>query len=448
MPSPRSRQQFLDLGERAHFDLLHGAHRANVAFATGKRPNWREHGAHPHDEAVALALTMQGWSDAYLSQNGFDGKRRDLEQVSALTTCFADLDVYNIAALSGLTVDDLLDRMQAAHPWLPLPTMIVSSGRGFYVNWILRSPLAHDRLPRWQAVNDALIAALSDVGADAHAKDATRVLRIVGSVNSRNGATVTAWETGDSIAFEQLERLVLTHALPAKPRLVLVANNADLHSIEQRVSTATPAQRRQYLVAYQLAHDRMADYATIARLRGSPRVRDYRHRLLYCLAVSGAWFWSDVEQAERELLTFARSHFADATRYKVRTMQTVLDRMEQGMQGKVRVLFNGASHDPRYRMRNATIIATLDLSPGEQRELKTIIDKPERENRRAARRREAGMTCYAERTTKRLQAILAGLDRGLTHKAIAEQLGITRQAVGVLLKRQEHRQDGNGGDLC
>ena len=428
--SPPRRQHYLDLGEQAHFDLLHGSHRANVAVAT-KGAVWVEK-TYPHSEAMAVAFAMQGWADSYLSQNGFAGKR-GIESVSAITSCFADLDTYNIPGLDGLSSDDLLDRMQAAHPWLPLPTVTIESGRGFYASWVLRSPLTHSQLARWQSVQNALITALSLVGADPNAKDAARVFRVVGSVNSKTGVAVTARQTGECIAFEQLERLILTHALPAKPRLLLVVDNAGFERIEQRVSTATAAQRRQYVLGYQLAFDRMADYATIARLRGSPRMRDYRHRLLYCYAISGAWYWSGVEQAEGELVTFARTHFADSARYKARTVQTVLDRMAQGKAG-VRGIFNGAAVDRRYRMQNRTIIATLDLSPVEQRGLKTIIGKPEREDRRAARRRAAGMVDRQAQADDRQRRALELRAAGMSQTAIAGELGVTRQAVSKMLR--------------
>ena len=429
VPSPH-RQQYLDLGEQAHFDLLHGSHRADIALAT-KGAKWIEK-SYAHDAAAAVAFAMQGWADSYLSQNGFAG-RRGIETVAAITSCFADLDVYNIPGLSGLTVDGLLDRIQAAHHWLPLPTMTISSGRGFYVSWVLRSPLSHDRLPHWQAVQNALVAVLADVGADLQARDAARVFRIVGSVNSKSGETVTAQQTGDLVTFEQFERLVRAHVPAPKPRLALVANNANLVR-ELQVSTASPAQRRQYVVPYQLAFDRMADYATLAGLRGSPRMQDYRHRLLYCYAISGAWYWSSVDLAESELVAFARTHFADSTKYKAKVVQTVLDRMEQGKQG-MKGLFNGGAFDRRYRMQNRTIIATLDVSTGEQAQLKTIIGPAERDKRRTARRRAAGEVSYADRTAERLGAILDGLASGQTKAGIAADLGITPQAVGQMLKR-------------
>lgn len=439
--APRSRQQYLDLGEQAHFDLLHGFHRANVALAT-KGPSWVEK-TYLHDDAAAVAFAMQGWADAYLSQNGFAG-RREFENVAALTSCFADLDVYKHPHLAGLDGDDLLDRMQTAHRWLPPPTITVASGRGFYVSWVLRSPLTRELLPRWQAVQNAIVTLLADLGADSVVKDATRVLRIVGTINSKSGATVTAKQTGAPVPFEQLERLILANALPTKPRLVLVANNPDVQR-EPRAYTTTPAQRRQYVQAYALAFDRMVDYTTIARLRGSPRMQDYRHRLLYCYAISGAWYWSSIPQAEAELAAFAREHFADSARYKARIVQTVLDRMHQGKSG-MRGIFNGAEVDRRYRIQNRTIIATLELTTAEQAQLKTIVGKEERDKRRAARRRAAGMVSYADRTEKRLQTILASLDRGLTQAAIAEQLNISQQAVSKLLR--QYRQRANGSGSC
>ena len=96
-----------------------------------------------------------------------------------------------------------------------------------------------------------------------------------------------------------------------KPALRLVSNPAYVPV----ASTASPAQRQQYIRPYQLAFDRMTDCEKLAELRGSPRMSDCRHRLLYVYAVAGAWYWSGRDQAEQELRYFAERHFAEPKRY-------------------------------------------------------------------------------------------------------------------------------------
>lgn len=440
-----ARQLWLPLGSQSHFDLLHGQHRQRVALAHSDG-RWKERGAVDHETARALVVDIasrQDW-DAYLSQAGFSGGRRVVDSVAVLPVVFVDLDTYNVPGLDALSSDELLDRILAQHPWLPVPTMTIASGRGHYLEWVLPIPLPREHLDRWQAVEDCLVDLLAPFGADPKARDAARVLRIVGGTNQRNGREVMGYQTGAPVPFETLERLVLNNAAPAPapapepPTLEVIQTMGEAVAIVRRESKATAKQRAQHLKPYRLHLDRMHDYVTLATLRGSPRLGDGRHRLLYCYAVSGTWYWSGIEQAEQELDHFSGQHFSNADRYKRKRVQTVLDRMEQQLSGRVARVRNGQREDWRYRLQNSTILRMLEVTAQEQQQLRTIIGKDEVQRRRVGRRRAAGMEprdAYLGRAQERRSKALEMRSRGMTLREIGDALGVTKQAVSLMLKR-------------
>ena len=63
---------------------------------------------------------------------------------------------------------------------IPVPSVIVGSGRGLYAKWLLRPVLSRRALPYWNAVQAALAARLGRFGTDTGALDGSRVLRLVG----------------------------------------------------------------------------------------------------------------------------------------------------------------------------------------------------------------------------------------------------------------------------
>ena len=444
-----ARQLWLQLNTAQDFNLLQGQHHERVGLAhIDQAGKWHPHGGTcDHETASALVFNLASrrqW-DCYISQAGFSSSRRVVADVSALTAAYVDLDTYKVPGLAGLSENELLDSILAQHPWLPVPTEVVASGRGHYLKWLFTKPLDREQLHRWQAVTDALIGLLRPFGADPACKDAARVLRIVGSVNQKSGREVVAYQTGHPVAFERFERLVLNHAAPVlspprKPRLEVVQRleedfDGNLSPVsEPRVSTATAGQR---LKPYKLALDRMHDCSTLAGLRGSPKMQDYRHRLLFVFGVAGAWYWSGLAQAEQELEHFAGQHFAGADRYNSRRVQTVLDLMEKQLVGRVARIENGERVDWRYKQTNRYIIQLLGITAGEQRQLRTIIGKDERQDRLTERRRRAGMVARGEWLSpaqeRRSRAVLMR-SQGMTQAAIAGELGITQGRVSQILK--------------
>ena len=129
-------QQYFNLGAADHLNLLHHAHKSNIAIATNI-PNfggWQERTL-PHQAGIARAVHLAANSvpNCYVSQNAFQqGKSRSFSSISCFANCFVDLDTYNIAELAGLDPKEILHRIVAQNPGMPRPTMYASSGRGMY----------------------------------------------------------------------------------------------------------------------------------------------------------------------------------------------------------------------------------------------------------------------------------------------------------------------------
>jgi DNA-binding NarL/FixJ family response regulator len=100
-----------------------------------------------------------------------------------------------------------------------------------------------------------------------------------------------------------------------------------------------------------------------------------------------------------------------------------------------RVEWAGLEWDPRYRLKNQTIIELLEITAEEERELKTIISDSER-RRRDRERKDPEMTReeYLVRAAKRRAQARSLAAEGLQTKDIAERLGISKRTVQLALK--------------
>ena len=179
-----SRQLNLALRAPAeHIDFVHTEKRLGTILVWKQQDSSRQWiKVQPTDDIALLLAEHLGQKDRYFTPNEFRQWRR-VDLLSSLRAVYVDLDGCTdwkgvLKSLSELG--------------LPSPTFIVESGRGLHLYWLIEATPAK-ALPVWQAVTDFLVSKLQAFGSDASARDCTRVLRIVGSINSKNGAQVMGW---------------------------------------------------------------------------------------------------------------------------------------------------------------------------------------------------------------------------------------------------------------
>lgn len=188
----RKISNYLDGGEYASY--LYGGIKGNIAYCL-KRNNDMYHTYYRASGIVKSKFA--GVVDCYTSVNTFTKNSRKTEDVKRLCNLYVDLDVYKSEyrdTPKELIVEELKDNYFGR--LLPWPTAIIDSGGGMYLIWHLQN---EDRkaLPRYLATEKYIVDTLSAFGADKACTDASRVLRVPGTINGKNGNTVRVMEFTD-----------------------------------------------------------------------------------------------------------------------------------------------------------------------------------------------------------------------------------------------------------
>src|SRR5262249_53892713 len=170
----------------------HSGGRGKVAFA--QRDNngrWKQQPI-PLTDLAYFARSRAGKRDIYISQNRFFGWRRTVSNLAELNACFCDLDYYHAPDIAHLRPDHVLWLVyeRLGEPLIPQPTVAIGTGRGIALLWFLELPVPRNALPRWAACQRTIYEALIDFGADRYAIDAARVLRLIGTQNSKSNTLV------------------------------------------------------------------------------------------------------------------------------------------------------------------------------------------------------------------------------------------------------------------
>lgn len=157
-----------------------------------------------HVDAVARSAGQ--CVDMFASQATFVGASRQKSCFSRVRACWVDLDFHQ----DGRLLDSALVRDIRRHCdqlGLPQPSLVISSGRGAYLKWVLQRSVTD--LPAWEAAQSMLVLLFQPFVADKMARDASRVFRILGSVNAKarddERREVRAVDgTGQEVLFELL----------------------------------------------------------------------------------------------------------------------------------------------------------------------------------------------------------------------------------------------------
>lgn len=416
--------------------------------------------------AVAV---LQGETDVYISQAEFTKPNRKLVNLWRLPLAFADIDTYKVKQLAGLRPEGLLDRLLATcnDRGIPTPSIVVFSGRGLQVKWLFTKPLGRAALPRWKAVQMELNESLKDLGADPAAIDASRVLRLEGSVNSRTGETVrvlhvcrTATMGGvlntDGVAAYDFDIFADTLLPFTRAELAEVRKQRDAErmcreqaraAIDKAAMPATKlggAKRRagRRFSSSQLAWDRLEDLRKLIKMRGYegglPAGERNKYLFLAAVFLAQSCLVVDLMPELHELAgQFAPSWSkADIERCAV----SVVSRAQAAAQGR-KADFDGQKVDPRYRFSNPGLVRWLEITAEEAKELKCILTPEEtlrrnKERLRDVRRARGAMerTSYRARAAARKAEARAMADAGQSRACIAEHLQVTKGAVDGYLK--------------
>lgn len=348
-----------------------------------------------------LSINLKG-KDVYISQNTFNNKSRRLIHLKELKALYIDIDCYKMnlskEAVKYFMENDLYGQ-------IPVPNMLIDSGRGLYYIIFLENTMAEE-LPKWQLVEKYLYEKLKDLGADNKALDATRVLRVTGTVNSKNNSIVKVIDTYD---YQYTLDEIIENYIPE-----IIEDRKE----KQKPKGVRKKGRKKKFVSlftlYKLYYTRFKDIKKLVEIRNY-EMTGYREVTLFLLRYFMNVYHGDDDLVMEEILEINNSFTEPLEKDEV---------FKATLSGATRATENV------YKYSNDKLIKLLDITPLEQKEMATIISKSEKyyrnnKNRREQRRNEEGLTNKEAERIKNEKDILELKRKKYTLKQISKELNLS-----------------------
>ena len=348
-----------------------------------------------------LSINLKG-KDVYISQNTFNNKSRRLIHLKELKALYIDIDCYKMnlskEAVKYFMENDLYGQ-------IPVPNMLIDSGRGLYYIIFLENTMAEE-LPKWQLVEKYLYEKLKDLGADNKALDATRVLRVTGTVNSKNNSIVKVIDTYD---YQYTLDEIIENYIPEV--------NEDRKEKQKPKGVRKKGRKKKFVSLfnlYNLYYTRFMDIKKLVEIRNY-EMTGYREITLFLIRYFLNVYHGDDDLVMEEVLEINNSFTEPLEKDEV---------FKATISGATRATENV------YKYSNDKLIKLLDITPLEQKEMATIISKTEKyyrnnKNRRNNRRNEEGLTNKEAERIKNEKDILELKRKKYTLKQISKELNLS-----------------------
>ena len=420
MPEKPKDRKIIKPGE--HFEVHHRDSDGWITLAR-KDNKWRQYHYKPH-EITEEVLSQWSGDDFYFSQNTFYKPKRDIYNVRQLKALYVDVDCYLLNFDPGW-VAGRIENILVADGEIPAPNLLIFSGRGVIAVWLLE-PVPYQALPLWQTAQEYFLDKLKDVGGDPKATDAARVLRVAGSTNSSNGETVTVHHCHDYRyrLKEDIRDVYLPDLKQPKKKKGRPPKIVTLHNIRN------------------LHYSRALDLLKLVELRDYDVV-GYREFMCFLYRYWKCCFLADTEKALEDTLDFNQSfrnplherEVIKATRSAEKAWEARSSKEANEIARKRG--YPGAG----YNYSNKRLIEDLDITPEEQKYMRTIIGKEEKyyrnNKRRRKSRRKDGKTKRERQKGKTLDKLKKAIEKNpvASQKELAEVVGVSQQHISRLLKR-------------
>lgn len=327
---------------------------------------------------------------------------RRIENIKELTCNFIDLDTYN----TKFTKTQILMNLEENYfnRSIPRPSLIIDSGRGLTLGWTIER-VPYMALPLWKAIQEYLYNQLKEFGADRKALDATRVLRVPGSINSKSGTRVKILEKYDYV-----------YTLREIQREFLPDLDENREKKKGRPKKVVYVHRERSL--YQ---GRILDLVKLCELRNYD-VKGHRETILFLYRYYLCYFYEDEQKALEDVLELNKEF-----------IQPLSEKEVIRATGSAEKVFK--AKDKQYKYKSETLIDILEISDYEQTHMKIIIGKEEykrrhrdrEKNRYLEKLKSQGKLTKDKKIEQRREKIKDLLGKGLSQKEIYTSLKISKR---------------------
>lgn len=391
-------REALNLNKPSYIDRLHSKSKGWITRSVIDKSGYNQW-HYKYTELKGLDLTGE---NIYITPNTFYSTYRRLEYIKELNALFIDLDCYKI----GFTREQIIMNLEENYfnKSIPTPNYVIDSGRGMYLIWLINA-VPSKALPLWKAVEEYLYNKLKCFGADRQALDATRILRVPGSINSKSKTVVDIIDEYDYI-YDLRE--IQKEFLP------------DLDVIKKK-KRGRPKKVVFIHRERSLYYARIQDIVKLCELREFD-LKGHREIILFLYRYYLCSFTEDTQKALDDVLGLNKMFKQpliekEVIRATKSAEKCYLDKIKQ------------------YKYKNDTLINLLEITEFEQTHMITIISKNEykrRENIRSKKNyqeqlKAQGKLTEKEKISQRREKIKNLLGEGFTQKEIYTLMNISKR---------------------
>ena len=338
----------------------------------------------------------------FVSLNSFYKPYRRIDTLKELGCCMIDLDVYNTKFTKTQVLMNLNDNYFGKN--MPIPNLIVDSGRGLYLLWLIPK-VPYKALPLWKAVMEYLYNELKEFGADRKALDPTRIFRVPGSINPKSGTKVKIIEVNKYVwSLREIQREFL-------PEL-------DENRVKKKGRPKKVVFVHRERSLYQ---GRILDIAKLCEIREYD-VKGYRETILFLYRYYLCYFYEDEKKALEDVLELNKM-------FKQPLKERELIKATESAEKVFKI------KDKDYKYKNDTLIELLQITEKEQEHMTVIIGKSEykrrdreyQKNRYIEKLAKQGKLTEREKISQRRKKIKDLLAEGLLQKEICDILNISKR---------------------
>jgi len=354
-----------------------------------------------HYKYLELKETDLTGENIYITLNTFYKPCRRLECIKELNALFIDLDYYK----TKFTKEQIIMNLEENYfnKTIPATNYILDSGRGLALIWLINK-VPSKALPLWKAIEEYLYNKLKEFGADRQALDATRILRVPGSINSKSKTVVSIIDEYDYIY--DLREIQKEFLPELKPKEKKKGRSKKINYIYRERS---------------LYYARIQDITKLCELREYD-LKGHREIILFLYRYYLCSFTEDVQKALEDVLELNSMFIAPLKENEVIRATRSAEKCY-------------LDKNKEYKYKNDTLIELLEITEYEETKMSTIISKNEYKRRNneynkkkyQEKLKEEGKLSKKEEVKVRREKIKDLLAEGLSQKEIYSLLKISKR---------------------
>lgn len=367
-----------------------------------------------HYKYAELKETDLAGENIYITLNTFYKPCRRLECIKELNCVYIDLDYYK----TKYTKEQIIMNLEENYfnKIIPATNYILDSGRGLALIWLINK-VPSKALPLWKAVQEYLYNQLKEFGADRQALDATRILRVPGSINSKSKTVVSIIDEYDYIY--DLREIQKEFLPELKPKEKKKGRPKKINYIYRERS---------------LYYARIQDITKLCELREYD-LRGHREIILFLYRYYLCSFTEDTKKALEDVLELNSMFISPLKENEVIRATRSAEKCY-------------LDKNKEYKYKNETLIDLLEITEYEETQMSTIISKSEykrrdrvyQKNKYQRKLKSEGKISEKEKLSQRRAKIKDLLAEGLEQKDICLELNISKRT--YIRDRQYLKEQG------